>query len=215
MADDGQWVTINGAPVLLKDGVPQYGGGKGKSPSQAGGSGGSDPVGETSLNTYQTKNGLDEYVNEGYSNCNEALRSKAPLEAWAKRDIERVDGAFVHHGENLSSDETVWRGGRDLFDGKPDSEIVGMEFTDKAYCSTSRDVKAASAFAQGKGSTGKSKVLYEIRVPKGSRVIDVQKHFKTDLAKEEKEVLLRRGSRFRVVGRTSRGYQLEYVLGGK
>ena len=188
---DGHWVTINGAHVLLGD-------------DNSGGASGGDatePVGTTSWRAGSTAMALEMYQEAGYETLNKSLRDGT---SGVENEADRMDGAFVHHGETLESDRLVFRGGRDLFVGESDASIVGATIQDKAFVSTSTDRGAAEEFARG------NHVLYEINLPRGSRVIDMDKAVKGKDFREH-EILLRRGANFRVVGRTSRGYKLEYV----
>ncbi len=204
------WVTINGAHVLIGDEDSTSGGGKsggGKSTGKAdggktgGGSGGSGVVSKE-----ETLAAVNSYAGADYKSINTSLRGGSDSES-AK--VAKLDAAFDSHGETLDTDVTVYRGSsEDLFaDAREASAgdrdvssgtIDGVEMTDRGFVSSSLDHNVAAKFTPDEGA------IYEITVPKGTRVIPVHKltgssnYLDKFVRKNEREVLLKRGSRFRV-----------------
>lgn len=89
------------------------------------------------------------------------------------------------------------------------AKLTGKYITDKAYTSTSRDLKTAADFARDKG-TGKTIVMQIAGKKKG---IEVTKHVKNYRAKKEKEFLLKRGSKIKItrVGLSKTGKIILYT----
>lgn len=75
------------------------------------------------------------------------------------------------------------------------AKLVGKKIQDKAFMSTSRDLKTAADFARDKG-TGKTSVMQISGKKKG---IEVTKHVKNYRAKKEKEFLIKRGTTVKIV----------------
>lgn len=227
--DGGRWVTINGSAVFIGgDGKPQYGGKGGKGGKAGGGKAGGDRSGKSQpdgkggakpsstapdddidgavLNiggsgSTDPVEVLAGYVDSNYLSINKNLRD-GRIDETTKVEIETLDKAFDEYGETLDSDLTVFRGSKDdVFAGAP----VGTELQDNAFVSTSEDAEIAAGFAKGKD------YLYQITVPAGSRVIDIDKSGVSRRTAAEKEILLKRGVRFRVTGQN---YQ-EFKVGDK
>lgn len=111
--------------------------------------------------------------------------------------IAKIDQAFVD-SPPLTRNVVVTRGvsGSGPFPAVPPPMPAGAEFVDDAFGSTSK--KARNAYVED--------TLVEIRVPAGKKAIDVN-HTSGSKHANEDEVLLPRGSRYRVVsdGETARG----------
>jgi len=78
-------------------------------------------------------------------------------------------------------------------------KLKGMEFTDKAFLSASTSQRVAlDKFVPGTSSFSKfgASGLVEIKVPKGTKMLDVEKV--STMGAEEKEIILARGSRLRI-----------------
>lgn len=120
-----------------------------------------------------------------------------------KDRIAKLDAALKRTG--VPEDVTVFRGFdhdglRKMFD---DGTLVGTEYSDKAYMSTSVSPKVAKQFAR------KSKMVAEIRVPKGTRGAYVEG---IDTSLKEYELLLARGTKFRVVEARKNKGVIEMVM---
>jgi len=115
--------------------------------------------------------------------------------------IKSIDAAIAKQ-EPLKDDIVVYRGfrlaGVDQNDREM-SEAVRAKFVadngelmDRSFVSTSLDPEMARVFAR-------SGAVLRIRIPKGSRVLPVSPSKDLDLAGSEREVLLGRGSRIRLI----------------
>lgn len=153
------------------------------------------------------------YSSNAYHNINAHLRSDLPLSDSSNVSdyITDIDAA-MNTAPPLIQEGTVFRG-MDLRGFTPE---VGATFTDKGFVSTSLDIAAGERFAEIAAERGREGItdiaIAEIRVPSGTRAVPMFKvweaHSKTsDMATREREILLPRGSRFRVtkVGRDSKG----------
>jgi ADP-ribosyltransferase exoenzyme/F like protein len=113
--------------------------------------------------------------------------------------VASMDKAFAK--SQLKDDVLVYRGGRGLEFGSPDSwpaDLTGRTWTEKAFTSTSYDPKSSRPFA----SDG---VLMRIFAPKGTRAVGLSRESVPGGAVGEGEILLDRGMSFRVIadhGRT-------------
>lgn len=108
------------------------------------------------------------------------------------KTIAHMDSAFGA-SVPLSREAVVFRG-IDYTVHLPDK--AGATFKDKGFTSTTLDAKVAgSSFAGAHGT------IAWIRLPKGARVLNVAGRGLAQF-KKEKEVLLPRGSRFRITGKT-------------
>lgn len=135
------------------------------------------------------------YTFLGYSVINKHLRKGGDATELHKiTDIDKV----IEAAPRVPQDMMVIRGikSKELFD----KLTPGVIFEDKAFVSTSADPKAEIATDTG--------MILEIKVPKGSKGIYVEKI--SDHA-YERELLLHRGSKFKVISAGSRRTVLELI----
>jgi hypothetical protein len=131
-----------------------------------------------------------------YTKMNNHLRGKDKKPSKETRDaIKQVDAA-INKG-NIPQDTTVFRGFPPSVLGSDPSKLVGKTITDKAYTSSSLSERVASQFSKD--------LIAEIKIPKGSKgaFMDATLN-KSDLEQlgrdPEHELLLPRGSKFRISG---------------
>lgn len=133
---------------------------------------------------------LADYRSENYRDVNLKLHSGGGGD-------QNIDSAMKD--SPLKSDVLVWRGGRNAakrFGSAWNPEVgsmVGVEYGDAAYASTSTQPAIASAFA-GSNDQG---FLLKIIVPKGTNAIGLTPR---SMSGGEDEILLDRGLRYRIVG---------------
>jgi hypothetical protein len=135
---------------------------------------------------------LDLYTGDGFERINNTLRQQGGVGAGIKGSVNSLDSAIAKN--TLAQDTFVYRGvsKKVLAGAKP-----GAVITDKGYPSTSLDFSAAAHFA---GIAEGGGVVTRIRVPKGRKagaVDGLNKKYP-----DENEVLLPRGTRFKVVGKS-------------
>lgn len=147
---------------------------------------------------------LQEYVGISYSYINGKLRtgintlgpkSRDKLPAW----IDAIDSALAK--SSVPKDVAVFRGllssaTARFANLKSPNDLVGKIITDSGFISTSLDPLIAVGFAAAPSTGTVAGTVFELRVPKGSRGAYLGGY---DFAKGEKELLLPRGSKFRVV----------------
>lgn len=138
----------------------------------------------------EMKTAVKAYSGSLYSNINAHLRKKIPGTAKVKKTIQSMDKAFADVPP-LTKDIVVGRGmsSDGPFPGFPPPMTPGAEYIDRGYGSTSKAI--------GFGGT----VKLEIRIPKGKKVIDLN-HTTGSNFPHEQEVLLPRGTRYRVISDT-------------
>ena len=145
---------------------------------------------------------LKDYTQEDYSTINKYLRGQ--LEG---KPQEILDGAAKQVGHLDSAmkkgtlpEQTVYRALNHREWSENLDSLKGATIDDKAFISTSKSRKLAEGYAQG----GTSRILMEISVPKGSTGIDILDSgaASSGLLREESEVLLARGSKFKVLETT-------------
>lgn len=146
--------------------------------------------------TQQEQDALDDLTGNGFAKINSELRE-------GKADdprIEHLDSAFSK-ASPLPEPIVVHRG----FQGRGADKLrkvkVGETFTDEGYSSTSLKERIARSFRKRFSSDPGQ--YASIIVPKGTRVLAG--------VELEKEVLLPRGSRFKVVSKSDAGIELELV----
>lgn len=161
------------------------------------------------MTSHQVESAIDDYSDQGYQYVNEALRqAKGDLDKLPervskgthytkKRALDDARGLdLVMAKSPLKSDIEVYRGVADpekfLPGWKETGDNAGLEFTDHAYASTSVGTSVVRKFA-GYG-TG---VRMNILVPKGTRAVGIQSA--QPGLRNEKELLLDRGLRYRIV----------------
>ena len=141
--------------------------------------------------------GLGLYILAGYKPINGYLRANMTDDAWfsfagsrmlIKKKVSEIDSQMNH---TLESDCYVYRG----VNGSPNLD-TGLEFVDRGFVSTTIRADIAESIENGKNT------VFRIKVPKGTKVAMIQGL--------EKEVLLPRNLKFRVIGRGD--FQ---IIGGK
>lgn len=159
----------------------------------------------------EARNALGYYSDQGYQYVNDALRlaegDATNLPATVRKGIpghytqaraeQMVRGIDALMGQSkLKRDVVVWRGVNDpaasMPGWNPDGDNVGLEFVDHAYASTTVNEAAARKFA-GYGAGVKMNIL----VPAGTGAVGIQ-NSQSGL-RNERELLLQRGLRYRVV----------------
>jgi hypothetical protein len=142
-----------------------------------------------------------------YSSNSDAFNPKLRAGAGGPPDMAALDASLKR--SVLPEDKTVYRGVQhDFINGS-----VGDTFTDRAYVSTSTERGTADQFRTDHGRLGEEAgALIEIRLPKGTNGADMTA---LSLAYSESEILLPRGSRFRITGIRDEGgtkiYEVERV----
>ncbi len=112
--------------------------------------------------------------------------------------IAHMDAAFAR--SELEEDVVVLRGFTDparVFGDawSPTGSMVGVEYTDPAYSSTTTNPAIAREFAEA-GGNGSNAVVARVLVPRGTRAMAMGAASEYD---DEDEVLLDRGMRYRIV----------------
>ena len=133
----------------------------------------------STLSKYQT--------DDGYKAINTALRKGQILTPKGQATIAAMDSYF-DSVPALKGEIVTYRG----LSSMPKGMREGATFSDKTYVSTSFKKELAEDFA------GKSGVLMRIRVPKGKKVVAMDSALRGRSRFDEREVLLRRGSKFRI-----------------
>jgi hypothetical protein len=166
-----------------------------------------------------------DWVSGKYLAINNALRSGDEND-WTsgsqQRTIRGLDRAFDYGAQSLTEDTVVYRG----MDKDAIGELKeGDTFTDRGFNSTSIDKEAAEIFTRMEDDEGDetSGYLAHILLPKGTKVISPEVSSKnlTKKAKAllkgqslqggEQEVLLRRGTTYRVIKRQGRVIYLTVI----
>lgn len=134
--------------------------------------------------------------------------------------IRALDSAFNDPAGRIPEAITVLRGFSNpglVFGSnhRPDSSMVGVEWRDPAYSSSTVNMNTARGFA-GAGGDGHNSVVMRVHMPAGTRAIALGTN---SAFGSEGEILLNRGARFRIVA--DNGYQngarhldVEVVLDG-
>lgn len=114
--------------------------------------------------------------------------------------ITKLDAAFAH-GDTIPAGTELYRG----IPGLRLSEVykVGDTFTDYGFSSHSKNEGEAFDFITGRAQMGTANsratgTLLKVKVTQPTKAIDVAQHFDDPLYKREQEVLLNRGTKFRV-----------------
>jgi len=114
--------------------------------------------------------------------------------------ITKLDAAFAH-GDTIPAGTELYRG----IPGVRLSEVykVGDTFTDYGFSSHSKNEGEAFDFITGRAQMGTANsratgTLLNVKVTQPTKAIDVAQHFDDPLYKREQEVLLNRGTKFRV-----------------
>ena len=142
---------------------------------------------------------LDNWASDGgYQEINSALRS-GDAQDWttssAQRDIRWLDRTFDVASHQLDQDVVLYRGaGTDHI-----PKEVGAVFVDRGFVATTASAKFGREIAAMFRDLRGQSLLMKIVVPRGTRVLAVPGNMQTA------EVLLRRGTRFEVVGIAEKG----------
>lgn len=118
----------------------------------------------------------------------------------------------------LDSKVTVFRG----FGGElPKAWESGIMLQDSGFVSTSRSKEVAEEFASMQSDRNGREAVFEISIPKGARVLDIGANASElgskvtrGMAEAQKEVILPRGSWFKVVNRSGGRIKMDYVGNG-
>lgn len=138
---------------------------------------------------------VDDYCEEGYNEINGELRGRAnpgsltELPSDTRKTVEQLDYAFVQLGHTTDADSTVYREVEPEVFG---ARGAGATFRDLAYTST-------TTVQEGVFEGGKPNVT--IHIPKGTRVLAG--------SLTEDELVLRRGSVFKILSADRGNYVLE------
>lgn len=130
---------------------------------------------------------LDDYLGFDYSDVNNRLRGIWPMNEDVEEKVRLLDGALSRG--SVPDDIIVYRGLSSAELHRELSSRVGGIWEERGYTSASLRPYAARQFA---GSSTDTAVTMDIKVPKGSRGAFIDS--------EEVEILIPRGSRYRIVG---------------
>lgn len=139
------------------------------------------------------------YSEMGYETVNLGLRGgdTSGLSAVDVRIINNLDESI--NGSTMKDDAVVYRG---LSSARADKleAMIGQDYKDAAFVSTSKNPDIALGFS----SEGEDNIVLAITVPAGNNALDMTSEKST--FSHEKEVLLPRGSSFRIDGVTEQKY---------
>lgn len=144
---------------------------------------------------------IDFYQTKSYQAINIRLREGLEMPDKLQQTVNQLDSAFspseknmkVYRGVTLTKDELK----------KISNLKEGDIYNEPAYSSTSQDKGEAEVFAFDDGSS----FLFEISVPKGSDILDLSQT--SELMQNEKEILLPKGSNFKVTKRDGNKITME------
>ena len=129
---------------------------------------------------------IDRFQGNAYEKINEALR-----EGDYDEDADAIVGVLDRSA--LSSDLIGYRGVHTGFLPSQDpTELVGREFTEKGFTSVSTSITSATQFARSKAMPG----MMAVSLPKGTKAAAL------DNFRNELEVVVQAGSRYRIVSAT-------------
>jgi len=161
----------------------------------------------------QTTHGMAGYASnpEQYSRINTLLRDPnvhiPKSQAWrdAIYSVTQIDDVFADDAAVLPEDTEIYRGIRGVDELFPGGINVGDEFADDAYVSTSFSHGYAAGFAANtEPENFSTSAVFKIRAPKGTRGVAplaTSGDSRSITTAKEFELLLPRGTRFRVVGK--------------
>lgn len=129
---------------------------------------------------------LSAYIGSFYIEINSALRGQYGMHESVQQLVDEMDRAFKGASVMLSDSATVYRTAR-LTPELEEQLTVGSTFVDKAFVSTSTTPYGTLQIAE-------SPAMFRIALPKKTRVLAG--------SIDEKELILNRGSRFRVVNKS-------------
>lgn len=136
---------------------------------------------------------LTAYKGFGFRSINTALRAQSPVNLEAAAVVNTLDE--LTHAGTVEKGFSVFRGFHPFGVLKEPGSLVGREFTDLGFASTSLNPYVASEqFARSKDS-----FVAEIRLKRGQRGFYLASHQTWAQGDKEAEFLLPRGTRFRVL----------------
>ncbi len=133
---------------------------------------------------------VSRYQMSSYS-VNEGLRHPATLSASQKEGVSMLDAAFTHSPNKLDQATTLYRGiDKKEYGILERAAIQGKAYKVKSYVSTTSDRQIAVDFADTEFNPMSGGKILEIRVPAGTRTLNVD-----EIAQQSgaSEVLLERG----------------------
>lgn len=140
------------------------------------------------------ENALTKYSGSAHQTINSGLRS-GKLSASDKKTVAELDSAMKASDKKMEliGNPKLYRAA-DIPEIKnalkQNKNLVGVEFTDKGFVSTTKSLDVAKSFQRGD-----SQILI-VSAPKGTKMIDMAKH--SEFGDKEQEVLLSRGLKFKV-----------------
>lgn len=143
-----------------------------------------------SLGTADARAALSSYVRDGHGPLNQALGDGVALSDELATMRDALDDAIARQ-DPIKQDTMLFRG-NPFGNSDLDNAAEGDEFRFPTFVSTSASESVSESFAGHHGGW-----LMEIRAPAGSRGIVPESHVSVDWP--EREVVLPRGSKFRVV----------------
>ena len=147
--------------------------------------------------------GVDVYVGGRFSNINDGLRGTEKLDDVDKAAIKGLDSAIAK--SESPEDVVVFRGATGVgFLGDP-AKLVGKTIKEKGYTSTTLMEDVANGFAYSK--VDQDDARFEIKVPKGSKMLSVDSLLGEDSLNQH-EMVLPRGSKFKVTGATPKSIKV-------
>ena len=165
---------------------------------------------------------ITEYGGYGYKDLNSSLRESksmdidqsakdGEIDQHSLKYIRGLDDYIASRATPTDQDIVIYRGSTSKLN--PIWELnVGGVFRDFGFVSTSISSAKAREFKSSEGT------MMEIELPKGSRAIFMNASGAEHNHKEEKEVLLPRGSRFEILGFKGSGYdrvvRVRYIIPG-
>lgn len=136
------------------------------------------------------------YSGDFFSDINNHLRNGKNINPLEKDTEEKI--TKILNGSKTSEPITVYRGAEfykmgnsDAIDIREASFHIGGEFTDKSFVSTSEKIDVAGGF-----SGLVAPVVFTVNIPAGSHALSLEK---LSSRPYEKEVLLQKNSRFKII----------------
>ena len=169
------------------------------------------PDGKSSPVFKQARNTLSSYMSDGYGDLNTFLRDPEAADAHFEKfhtDSYHVENAklldmLIYDLPPLEEDLVVARGIGGLFSKEFfESHEVGDLFTDNGFVSTSRNPAAADTFVVDTPYAEGGGVSLTILLPAGTRAISASAALGHPAEGFEAEVLLARGTTFRIISKT-------------
>lgn len=143
---------------------------------------------------------IDDYAQFHFDNINRTLRREQSLGDLSD-NVRLIDSAMNEAA--MDQQVRVFRG---LSSDSPlhsfNDPLIGLESTDLGYGSTTIDYDTAAHFAERGVARDAAGEVIEIIVPQGARAAYIEPISKSS---EEFELLMARGTRYRVIGRSERG----------